>query len=216
MAWWLVQVGLVALTFVSVCAQGSPPTFDCESGKNNWKDDWSDKKKAYCCETVQIGCENDEVPPAPPPPPPPPPPIPPQVPVEAGGSAPVRKLKGPTRKEDGMPYDVEEYEDPDYHIEAWRERHLSVMKSTQHHYTRGSWLYGQLGTAEGVKDPVGCAGACEEHSDCYHWMFHVVGHHCSLAHDHGFANEDAGDWIHGHSTRWLSKPKTSAGVGSEL
>eukprot|EP00930_Biecheleria_cincta_P009322 TRINITY_DN111033_c0_g1_i1.p1 TRINITY_DN111033_c0_g1~~TRINITY_DN111033_c0_g1_i1.p1 ORF type:complete len:213 (+),score=30.07 TRINITY_DN111033_c0_g1_i1:78-716(+) len=212
MAWQAAWAGLLGLAGLTICAQADV-TFDCEQGKNNWKEGWSDKKKEYCCQTASIGCENNEDPPAPPPPPPP---AVPPVQVSTGSAAPVRKLQGPQRKEDGMPYEVHEYENPDHHIDAWRERHLSTMKATQHHHTRGSWLYGQLGTAEGVKDPVSCANACEERNDCYHWMFHVTGHHCGLAHDHGFPGEDAGDWIHGHSKRYLNKPQTAGGVASEL
>lgn len=207
---------LVGLMGLSLLAQAQdPPAFDCEAGKNNWQDGWSEKKKTYCCQTVNIGCEGGEgsTPPAPPPPPPPPPP---PLQAQTGDSVSGRKLQGPERKADGMPYDAHEYENFDHHIDAWRERHLSVMKTTQHHYTRGSWLYGQIGTAHGVNNPEGCANACEQNSDCYHWMFHVTGHHCSLAHDHGFANEDAGDWIHGHSKRFLNKPKATSGTGTEL
>lgn len=219
MAWPLAWAGLVGLISFGFGAQAQdPPTFDCEAGKDNWKDDWSEKKKVYCCETSNIGCENKEEPAQPPAPPPPPPPPPPQAEtqVQAGASVNVRRLKGPERKADGMPYEADEYENPDHHIDAWRERHLSTMKTTQHHNTRGSWLYGSIGTAHGVRDIEGCANSCEQNSDCFHWMFHVTGHHCSLAHDHGFANEDAGDWIHGHSKRWLNKPKTSSEAGREL
>eukprot|EP00930_Biecheleria_cincta_P057240 TRINITY_DN4320_c0_g1_i2.p1 TRINITY_DN4320_c0_g1~~TRINITY_DN4320_c0_g1_i2.p1 ORF type:complete len:161 (-),score=25.16 TRINITY_DN4320_c0_g1_i2:93-575(-) len=132
---------------------------------------------------------------------------------ETMAAAPARKLAGPDgRKPDGSPLEAEEYEDPDHHINAWRERHLSTMKTTQHHHMKGSWLYGQLNApADAPSDPVACAKSCESREDCYHWMFHVTGHHCSHAHDHGFANEDAIDWIHGHATRFLTKKK-----GSEL
>lgn len=62
----------------------STEPFDCAAGAENWQDGWSEPKKRYCCEKVNIGCEapaavptTTTTTPAPAPPPPPPPPPPP-------------------------------------------------------------------------------------------------------------------------------------------
>eukprot|EP00930_Biecheleria_cincta_P073402 TRINITY_DN606_c0_g2_i2.p1 TRINITY_DN606_c0_g2~~TRINITY_DN606_c0_g2_i2.p1 ORF type:complete len:506 (-),score=98.73 TRINITY_DN606_c0_g2_i2:119-1582(-) len=48
-------------------APAASEPFDCEAGLANWRDGWSEKKKAYCCDKTGVGCADAPAPPKPPP-----------------------------------------------------------------------------------------------------------------------------------------------------